>query len=214
MCRVQHITPTSSHGEQLDEELQSLVSSFTIKPDDVLCGRSSFCFFNEGNDRFRRLIARYADDYQKSNSKKAKMGIVTHIVHIIMSRGGRFLVLGSDGSTWADGGERQGKVKTGRAFRDAVRGRTKCVAKIQNDLISSSSLSGVSECEDESDRSSLEASSSSLSSLCMLVDKLEVDLGGMINQKPDTVGAKGADDLATDFKKFEKEFGSDSWGLT
>jgi hypothetical protein len=58
------------------------------------------------------------------------MQVILLVVNIVIARGGRFLVRNKDGS-WSDGGRKQGKKKVGHAFRDALRGRVKCISEIQ-----------------------------------------------------------------------------------
>jgi hypothetical protein len=107
---------------------------------DVLCGRGKICFHHEGNDKFRTLIAEHADTYQMAPTKKAKMQVIMLIVDIVIARGGRFLINNKDG-TWADGGRKQGKKKTGHAFRDALRGRVKCITQMRAQNAHSAMLS-------------------------------------------------------------------------
>lgn len=56
------------------------------------------------------------------------MQVVLLITDIVIARGGRFLICTS-GNSWVDGGRQQGKKKTGHSFRDALRGRVKCIQK-------------------------------------------------------------------------------------
>ena len=97
-------------------------------PLDVLCGRGRNNFHH--NDHFRVLIAEYAETYKHAPTKKAKMRVVMMAVDIVIARGGRFLVLSNDDS-WVDGGLKVGKTKVGHAFRDALRGRVKCIAEMR-----------------------------------------------------------------------------------
>jgi len=100
------------------------------QPVDVLCGRGKTCFHHEGNDGFRMLIAEHSDSYKMAPTKKAKMEVVLLVVDIVIARGGRFLVR-NELRSWVDGGRKQGKKKTGHAFRDAVRGRVKCITELR-----------------------------------------------------------------------------------
>lgn len=95
-------------------------------PNDVLCGRGKSTFQHEGNQRFRNLIAEHAVTYKMALTKKQKMQVVLLITDIVIARGGRFLICTS-GNSWVDGGRQQGKKKTGHSFRDALRGRVKCI---------------------------------------------------------------------------------------
>jgi len=98
---------------------------------DVLCGRGKICFDHKGNDKFRELIAKYANPYQKATTKKAKMQVIMNVVNIVTSNGGRFLLKNKEevDQPWIDGGIKQGKKKTGHALRDALRGRVKCITR-------------------------------------------------------------------------------------
>jgi len=101
------------------------------KSTDVLCGRGKVCFDHKGNDKFRELIAKYANPYQKATTKKAKMQVIMNVVNVVISNEGRFLMKNKEevDQPWIDGGIKQGKKKTGHALRDALRGRVKCITK-------------------------------------------------------------------------------------
>jgi len=76
------------------------------------------------------LIAEHANSYKMAPTKKGKMQVIALVVHIVIAGGGRFLVQNNDG-TWVDGGIKQGKRKTGHAFRDSLRGRVKCITEMR-----------------------------------------------------------------------------------
>mmetsp|Transcript_18808 Transcript_18808/g.27815 ORF Transcript_18808/g.27815 Transcript_18808/m.27815 type:complete len:223 (-) Transcript_18808:319-987(-) len=120
------------------------MQSFVIKPNptDVLCGRGKTCFEHEGNDAFRKVVARHIDAYSIAPTKKAKMQVVVRVVDIVISQGGRFLIRNHVGGPhyWVDGGSKQGKKKTGHALRDALRGRVKCVEKLRRESNASQSM--------------------------------------------------------------------------
>ena len=120
---------------QLELQQDATTSHITIdnpKTVDVLCGRGKMCFRHEGNDRFRMLIAEHADTYKMASTKRVKIRVVELVVDIVIARGGRFLVRNNNGTTtWIDGGRKQGKKKTGHAFRDALRGRVKCITEMR-----------------------------------------------------------------------------------
>jgi hypothetical protein len=131
----------------IQQSLQMTSSTDELRIDllrqvDVLCGRGKMCFHHKGNDKFRMLIADHADTYQMAPTKKAKMQVVMLIVDIVIARGGRFLIDNKDG-TWADGGRKQGKKKTGHAFRDALRGRVKCITQMRAQNAHSATLSAA-----------------------------------------------------------------------
>jgi hypothetical protein len=136
MCR-RILTPSSSlpNTEILFDAATASKQSFIIQEYDVLCGKCNFCFENSGNCRLRHLVAEYAKAYRDAPSKKSKMNVVHRIVDRILKEGGRFLLPNDDGS-WSDGGRKHGKLRVGRALRDAVRGRNKCISRIQRDLSS------------------------------------------------------------------------------
>lgn len=95
---------------------------------DVLCGRGENSFRHFGNYQFRQLIVQHANSYKMAATKKDKTQVVMLVADTIIARGGRFLVRSDDGKKWVDGGRKQGKVKAGHAFRDALRGRVKSLA--------------------------------------------------------------------------------------
>jgi len=119
------VTTTASHDNVV------LVVVENPRSIDVLCGRGKICFDHKGNDGFRELIAKYADPYRTSSTKKAKMQVIMNVVNIVTAKGGRFLVKNKEevDQPWVDGGIKQGKKKTGHALRDALRGRVKCITK-------------------------------------------------------------------------------------
>lgn len=99
------------------------------EPADVLCGRGENSFRHLGNNRFRQLIVENACGYKTAATKRQKTQVVRLVADTIVAMGGRFLVRTDDGQSWLDGGLKQGKLKTGHAFRDALRGRVKCLAQ-------------------------------------------------------------------------------------
>lgn len=116
---------------------------------DVLCGRGENSFRHFGNYQFRQLIVQHANSYKMAVTKKDKTQVVMLVADTIIARGGRFLVRSDDGKTWVDGGRKQGKIKAGHAFRDALRGRVKSLAQSMrkdtppsdNEVASSATLS-------------------------------------------------------------------------
>jgi hypothetical protein len=119
---------------QLNLGLETITSNSmkieTPRKTDVLCGRGKMRFHHEGNDSFRMLIAEHSETYKMAPTKKLKMQVVALVVDVVFSRGGRFLIQTTDGS-WVDGGKKQGKVKTGHAMRDALRGKVKCITRMR-----------------------------------------------------------------------------------
>lgn len=118
-------------------------------PNDVLCGRGKDSFHHQGNYRFRALIAEHAETYKMASAKKQKMQVVTLLADLILAKGGRFLV--RSGTNWVDGGASQGRKKIGHAFRDALRGRVKCVTLIMNQKRNSAVVSESSSSDSSSD---------------------------------------------------------------
>lgn len=98
------------------------------EPADVLCGRGKNSFRHAGNGRFRHLIVEHASSYRKASTKRDKTAVVMLVARTIIARGGRFLIRNKVDDSWRDGGVKQGQKKTGNAFRDALRGRVKCLA--------------------------------------------------------------------------------------
>jgi hypothetical protein len=126
MFSENHNAFTSSNHEL--EKVTFTSDMIRPTPLDVLCGRGRNNFRH--NDHFRVLIAEYAETYKQAPTKKAKMRVVMMAVEIVIARGGRFLVLSNDDS-WVDGGRKVGKKKVGHAFRDALRGRVKCITEMR-----------------------------------------------------------------------------------
>lgn len=98
------------------------------EPVDVLCGRGKNSFRHAGNGHFRHLIVEHASSYRKASTKRDKTAVVMLVAETIIARGGRFLVRNKVDDSWRDGGLQQGQRKVGNAFRDALRGRVKCLA--------------------------------------------------------------------------------------
>lgn len=103
----------------------------TVQPEpaDVLCGRGENSFRHGGNYQFRQLIVENANSYKMAATRKQKTQVVVLVATAIIAMGGRFLIRNTDGKSWRDGGLKQGKLKAGHAFRDALRGRVKCLAQ-------------------------------------------------------------------------------------
>lgn len=104
------------------------------EPADVLCGRGKNSFRHRGNYFFRHLIVENAISYKNAPTKQEKGEVVMIVVRAIIARGGRFLVRNKEagGKLWRDGGLKQGQKKAGHAFRDAARGRVRCVVRKMN----------------------------------------------------------------------------------
>lgn len=98
------------------------------EPADVICGRGKNSFRHAGNDVFRQLIVKYVSSYKQAPPKNGKSQVVMLVVNEVIRNGGRFLVRVKEKNGWVDGGVKQGQKKTGHAFRDALRGRVKCLA--------------------------------------------------------------------------------------
>jgi uncharacterized protein (DUF779 family) len=154
-------TPQLELGQQVEATSSNSMKIEIPKKTDVLCGRGKMRFHHEGNDSFRMLIAEHSETYKMAPTKKLKMQVVELVVDVVFSRGGRFLIQVADGS-WVDGGKKQGKVKTGHAMRDALRGKVKRITKMRE--------SHAQELRDTSDDPSY--SSSSLSSS---IDEFDID---------------------------------------
>ena len=193
-----------SNQSQLQSPQAVIDSTINITIDspksvDVLCGRGKICFHHEGNDRFRMLIAEHANTYKMAPSKKSKMQAVMLTIDIVIARGGRFLIRSMDGS-WVDGGKKQGKKKTGRAFRDALRGRVKCITQLREnnaqasrDASDDSSHSNSLDSGDEFDADSSEWFDVSTLNLLMLEPSNNNE---WMNTKVDT-------EIANDLSMFE-----------
>ena len=91
-----------------------------IQPTDVLCGRGKQAFNNQGNRRFRDLIAASTDKYINASSRLEKSMVVHSIVEQVKKIGGRFLKQDRYTGRWYELDERQAKEKVGHAIRDAT----------------------------------------------------------------------------------------------
>ena len=105
--------------------MKTMAIIYQPEPDDVLCGRGENSFRHRGNYYFRHLIVENSCRYKMAATRKQKSQVVSLVANTIIQKGGRFLIRSDDGESWRDGGLKQGKLKTGHAFRDVVRGRFK-----------------------------------------------------------------------------------------
>lgn len=141
MAKQHHMMTTTQPSLQAKRQYQAPEKTVANPTQlDVLCGRGKQCFHHEGNNRFRMLIAENADTYKFAPTKKDKMQCIRLTAETIIARGGRFLVQNKNGS-WIDGGMAVGRKKTGHAFRDALRGRVKCITKMREDNALRASMS-------------------------------------------------------------------------
>lgn len=117
--------------QELEPETVTSALVLTIvepEPNDVLCGRGKHSFRHRGNYFFRHLIVEHVGSYKRAPTKKEKTKVVLLVATAIIARGGRFLVRNKKkDDSWRDGGLKQGQKKVGHAFRDALRGRVKCL---------------------------------------------------------------------------------------
>ena len=95
---------------------------------DVLLGRSRLALRHEGNDRFRRLVRAYMDEYRAIKKRKFKILVVKKILSIISDHGGRFLKCELDESgelVWIPLEPTHVREKVGQALRMAKPWKTK-----------------------------------------------------------------------------------------
>lgn len=90
-----------------------------INENDVLCGRGGATNTNEGNKRFRGIVADHQPKYLQAR-KKDKAAIARSIVRIVREKGGRFLKRNNSTGVWNDIGDKQASSKTSQALREGL----------------------------------------------------------------------------------------------
>jgi hypothetical protein len=63
-----------------------------IRPNDIICSRSSFAFNNKGNKRFRRAISKHVKRYNSVTSRKDRSAVIMSVLcELLDKNGARFL---------------------------------------------------------------------------------------------------------------------------
>eukprot|EP00523_Entomoneis_sp_CCMP467_P009467 CAMPEP_0168734116 /NCGR_PEP_ID=MMETSP0724-20121128/8644_1 /TAXON_ID=265536 /ORGANISM="Amphiprora sp., Strain CCMP467" /LENGTH=743 /DNA_ID=CAMNT_0008781203 /DNA_START=145 /DNA_END=2376 /DNA_ORIENTATION=+ len=90
---------------------------------DVICGRGKRAYDHKGNARFRKLISKEMERYEKSVSKVEKSSIVSDIIFRVRgaSPPGSFVREDTDQpGTWLEVGDAVAREKIGQSFRDLL----------------------------------------------------------------------------------------------
>lgn len=109
-----------SNIESLDRKISAKSSQepiLSIRPADVMCGRTKQSFNHVGNRRFRALTNSALDDYLNADSKWAKSMVASRLVAIIHSEGGRFLKQKRDSGEWYELSPQEAKSKVSHASK-------------------------------------------------------------------------------------------------
>ena len=114
-------------------EKQKEQPSPPLGPFDVVCGRCKAAFNNEGNQRFREIIAENLQRYIDAPTRVLKGKVILSVVDILtLEKGARFFKLTNNGNTRARLNQKTIRQKVGHALRD--------MAAYQNPNYYSSSL--------------------------------------------------------------------------
>jgi hypothetical protein len=122
--------PLNQLGDKRDvvESMTQMPEGFVPGDNDVICGRGRECFNHNGNERFRRIVYGYLDQYSKSISKMEKSYILSDIVAKIRKsspNGGAFVKKCPESKQYYDVGCFLAREKTSQAFRDALHDKYK-----------------------------------------------------------------------------------------
>lgn len=116
---------------------------YQLNPHDVLSGRGGRVNSQSGNIQFREIVAGYRAKYVDPSTRKLeKAHIAADIVHLVRSKGGRFL-LEDDyyPGTWYEIGDARAIRKAGQALREdpnTTANVNRVVSQDDNDSLSSS----------------------------------------------------------------------------
>jgi hypothetical protein len=105
------------------QSMALLPEDFVPGDDDVICGRGRNCFNHNGNERFRRIVTGYLEQYSKSSSKMEKSYILSDIVAKVRKsspNGGGFVKKCPETKRFYEVGCFLAREKTSQAFRDAL----------------------------------------------------------------------------------------------
>jgi hypothetical protein len=84
-------------------------------PNDILVGRGKPIQYRPANVRFREMLDKHMDKYDKGE-KGTKVKVVSYIIHLVKEEGGRFLKELEDGG-WVEVDEAAARVKISHSFR-------------------------------------------------------------------------------------------------
>lgn len=132
---------------------------------DVKCGRGDSNFNHPGNRYLRTLIETKVESFRKCTAQSQKTVIITTIIGVIFSQGGRFLKRAPPrknmlSKAWYDGGLTAAKLRVGIAFRDAVaRKKRQALEQAKCTVTKAPLLADHDECGNRDDEQSSESSS-------------------------------------------------------
>ncbi|CAB9516013.1 hypothetical protein SEMRO_754_G197540.1 [Seminavis robusta] len=114
------------NNESLDRKISVVPDRVSLRPNDVLCGRSKESFNHAGNRRFRNLVAASLAEYNEATSKWAKSMVAARLVGVINNEGGRFLKQRKGNEeVWYEISTQDAKAKVSHAIRDAIAAKEK-----------------------------------------------------------------------------------------
>lgn len=108
----------------LPSKQEEVLGIVDVKDNDVLYGRGQAIQLNEGNVRFRKLVALRTVDYKSRRNPAHRRGIAMEVIGLVRARGGRFLKRTSLSSTsetvWEEIDNTVALTKVKQALRDAA----------------------------------------------------------------------------------------------
>lgn len=192
--------PNSPQQELGFEDITSnSITIATPRKADVLCGRGKVRFHHEGNESFRMLIAEHLEMYKMATTKKLKMQVIELVVDFAIARGGRFLIQITE-DTWVDGGIKQGKKKAGRAMRDALKGKVKCITTRESNHKALGSMNDESSLSSNSRNSS--ADEFDFDSNIDWLDEMNMQYRSILEPSRDWMHSKDDKEIANDLLDF------------
>jgi hypothetical protein len=93
----------------------------------VMCGKGRDCFNAIGNRRFRVVIEMNLERYSLATRKSAKSEVVSAVVEMIHSAGGRFIK--NEHGRWIEISDAAAREKVGALFRDCLHSQYKSSGK-------------------------------------------------------------------------------------
>ena len=109
-------------AETLANDRISISNGHGLQPNDIVCGRGAPTNFHGGNQSFRELVKDHETAYLCAK-RSDKPLIAMKVLHMIQSRGGRFvrrIKTAGDCSSWVEIGEKAAYEKVCQALRDGA----------------------------------------------------------------------------------------------
>lgn len=114
----------------IDDEPRYLGTGYKLNSYDVMCGRGKGTLENEGNIKFRQIVASYLEQFVACKKRVHKQACIAEIIDTIRSADGHFLKY--DRTThlqWYDIGDKNAAAKIGHCLRDLKTDSRKYIAK-------------------------------------------------------------------------------------